>query len=262
MTRLVRSEVAKLLTIRSSYALVLMTAVGTAGIGVAVALAPHNHGLQRLIFPARGTPAWYDIVFSALALAEDFALVFGIIIMTGEFRHKTATPTFLAEPRRGRVAAAKLVVSLGAGVVVMAAAVLAAFVLGLSFVAAGYGDIGEMAGRLGHVLPGYLAATVLFASYGIGLGALLKNQVLALVVGLGVTAVVEPILIAAWPNVGRWFPSEAARSLQTTSRLAQSGFGADLGHLLPSWEGALVLVGYALVLSLAGSLTTLRSDIT
>ncbi len=262
MIRLMKAEALKLVTIRSTYALLLMTAIGTAGIGVAVALAPHNHGIQRLLFPPRGTPAWYDLVFSALALAEDFALVLGVIIMTGEFRHKTATPTFLAEPRRGRVVAAKLTVSLGAGVVVMAAAAFAALVLGLCFVAAGYGGVGEMAGRLGHALPGYLVATVLFGTYGIGLGAILKNQVLALVVGLGLTAVVEPIIVAAWPTVGRWFPSEAARSLETGSSLSRSGFGGGLSHLLPSWEGALVLIAYALALSIVGSMTTLRTDIT
>lgn len=262
MIRLIRAETRKLLTIRSSYALLAVTAIATAGVGVAVALPPHHRGVAALLFPPRGTPAWYDTVFSSLGVAQDLSLVLGILIVTGEFRHKTATPTFLAEPRRGKVAAAKLIVSAVAGVVVTAAAALGALLLGVSLVGAGYGDLAEMVSRLGHVLPGYLAATVLFGTYGVGLGAILKNQVIALVVGLGVSAIVEPIINAAWPSVGRWLPSTAARSLESTSQLARSGFGADLGHLLTSWEGALVLAGYAVVLALAGSLTTLRTDIT
>ena len=54
-------------------------------------------------------------VFSVLDNARLLALVLGVLIITGEYRHKTVTPTFLAEPRRGRVVAAKLGVGFGAG---------------------------------------------------------------------------------------------------------------------------------------------------
>lgn len=262
MIRLFMAETRKLLTIRSTYALLLFTILATAGVGVAVALAPHQRGVEALLFPAKGTPAWYDTVFSSLTIAQDLALVLGIMIVTGEFRHRTATPTFLTEPRRERVAAAKLILSGVSGVVVAGAAALAGLILGLIFVASGYGSAAEMFGRLGHVLPGVIGATVLFGMYGVGLGALLKNQVLALVVGLGLSAVVEPIITAAWPGVGRWLPNDAARSLETTSDVARSGFGAGLGHLLPTWEGVAVLVAYILVLSVGGSFITLKADIT
>lgn len=263
MRRLVAAEVEKLRTIWSSYLLLGLTLLATGLIGLTIALAPHpRHSLEAVVFPPRGSAAWFLAVFSAMAVAQDLALVLGILVVTGEFRHKTATPIFLAEPRRARVAGAKLMVSAGGGVLVAASAALAALVLGLCLVAAGYGDTGLMLGRLGHVLPGIFGASVLFAMYGLGLGALLKNQVVALVVGLGVSAVVEPIVVGVWPGVGRWLPNQAAQAIEATGSLAHQGLGAALVHPLSIWQAVLVLLGYALVLATAGSYTTLRADIT
>jgi hypothetical protein len=39
-------------------------------------------------------------------------------------------------------------------------------------------------------------------------------------------------------------------------------FGANGTHLLAWWEGGLLLLGYGLVLALAGTFTTLRADVT
>ena len=45
-----------------------------------------------------------------------FALILGVTGMTAEYRYQTATPTFLATPRRARVVVAKAVAHLGVGV--------------------------------------------------------------------------------------------------------------------------------------------------
>ncbi len=263
MIRLVRAEISKLVTIWSTYVLLGITTLATGLIGLAIGLAPHRRGIEALLFPARGTPAWFHDVFSAMAVSEDLALVLGILLVTTEYRHKTVTPTYLGEPRRGRVTAAKLVVSVAGGVVVAAAAAVGALVLGGALAGSGYGDTSIMLGAFGHVFPGVLLASILFAIYGVGLGAILKNQVVALVVGLGVSAVVEPIIVGVWPSVGRWLPSQAARSIESVSTTASGGgFGSGLSNLLPSWEGALVLLAYGVVLAAAGSFTTLRADVT
>ena len=265
MTRLLRSEVFKLRTVWSTWLLLGITAVLTAGLVTIVAFVPHNGRDVADLFPARGTAGWFDIVFSVMTLAVDLALILGAVMITGEHRHKTITPTFLAEPRRGRMAAAKLVVALGAGLVVAVVAGAVGLVFGFAAVGGGVGNVGRMLTEYRHVWPGVAAAAVLYGAYGVGLGALLKNQVVTIVVALVAIAVIEPIVGSAAPSVGRWFPGYAAQALEsvTASARHQGAFGGGSSvHLLVWWAGAVVLVGYGVVLAALGSFTTLRADVT
>ena len=264
MIRLARAEVQKLTTVWSSYALLAVTAVASGLLGVAVALAPHRRAAAAgLLLPVHGTAAWYDEVFSASVIALDLALVLGVLVVTGEYRHKTVTPTYLAEPRRGRITAAKLVVAAGTGAIVGVVAGVAVLGLGAGLAGVGNGTFHGMFVELGHVVPGVIAGSILFAVYGAGLGALLRNQVVALVVGLGVTAVVEPVIVAVWPGEARWLPSQAARSLEsvTSTATANVGLGRGAVHLLPSWEAAVLLLAYGVVLAVTGTFTALRADV-
>ena len=264
MTRLLRSEVLKLRTVWSTWVLLGVAAVLTGALSVVIGFVPRNRRDVGVMFPARGTVGWYDVVFSVMTVAIDLALVLGVIMITGENRHKTITSTFLAQPRRGRVATSKLLVALGAGLVVAVVAGAVSLIFGYGTVAGGLGSSGRMLTEFRHVWPGVAAACVLFAAYGVGLGATLKNQVVALVVGLGATAIVEPILVAAVPSVGRWLPSEVAQALESVTARPQvrGAFGSGLTHLVTWWEGALVLLAYGVALVAAGSFTTLRADVT
>jgi ABC-2 type transport system permease protein len=259
-----RSEVMKLRTVWSTWVLLAVAGVLTGALSVVIGFAPHNRRDVVVLFPAQGTVGWYDVVFSVMTVAVDLALVLGVIMITGENRHKTITSTLLAEPRRGRMAASKLFVALGAGLVVAMVAGAVALGFGFGTVAAGLAPAGRMLTEFRHVWPGVAAASVLFGAYGVGLGALLKNQVVALVVGLGATAVIEPILVAAVPSVGRWMPSEVAQALESvTARPEVRGaLGSGLSHLVTWWEGALVLLAYGVVLVAAGTFTTMRADVT
>jgi hypothetical protein len=109
-----------------------------------------------------------------------------------------------------------------------------------------------------RIAPGVILGTGLFAVYGLGLGALLKNQVVAIVVGLGFTLVVETIVGAIWPTIGEYLPGQSATALEDAARTSF----AETSRLLPWWGGAVMLVVYGLVLSVVGTRTTLRSDVT
>ena len=266
MIRLLRAEALKLRTIWSTWAILIITMVLTGGLGVLFGFAPHPQDVEALLFPARWTSSWFDLVFSTMTVSVDLALILGVICVTGEYRHKTVTPTLLCEPKRGRMVAAKLLSSAGGGVVVGVAGGLTGLVLGIGLVAGGFGDTGRMLTEYRHVFPGVLAACVLYGIYGLGLGALLKNQVVALVVGLGVIAVVEPIVEGVVPSVGRWLPGQAAEALESVavsaSRRGGGGIFSSTAHLITWWEGALVLLAYGVVLAVAGTFTTLRADVT
>ena len=96
-----------------------------------------------------------------------------------------------------------------------------------------------------RIAPGVILGTGLFAIYGLGLGALLKNQVVAIVVGLGFTLVVETIVGAIWPSIGEYLPGQAATALEDAARTT---FRGAITLLLPWWGGALMLLVYGVAL--------------
>jgi hypothetical protein len=254
-----RSEALKLRTVWSTWLIVGVAVVVMVLLGLLVAFVHPRHGSVRdLLQPLHGSVRWFDNIFSTMATAQDLALVLGILCVTGEYRHKTVTTTYLAEPRRGRVTVAKLVVSAVAGLAVAVAVGAAGLGFGFVVVALGNGTAAVMLGQYGHVIPGVLGAAVLFAVYGIGLGATVKNQVVAVVVGIGFTAVVEPIVEGVAPQVAKYLPGYAAQAL---SGSAARGIGRVI-PLLPWWQGTIALLAYGVVLATAGSLTTLRADVT
>jgi hypothetical protein len=87
---------------------------------------------------------------------------------------------------------------------------------------------------------------------------MLRNQALAVVVGLGFSFAVEPIIEGVAPRVARYLPGYAAQAL---SGSAARGISRVI-PLLTWWEGALALLAYGVVFAAAGSFTTLRADVT
>ena len=199
----------------------------------------------------------------AASLGFVFPLMVGVLSVTGEFRHRTITPTLLAEPNRTRLIAAKLLASVPLGLlfgVVGAASTTGAgaIVLALTDHPTLLAD-GQV---LGVVARTALALTV-WCVLGVGLGCVLTNQVLAIVAVLAFTQFVEPLArllfgqVEALSSVGSYLPGAAGEAISGGSFYTQAG----AGDLLPGWGGALVLIGYALAFALIGRLTTFRRDI-
>lgn len=184
-------------------------------------------------------------------------VVLGILMLTQEFRFGTATPTFLATPRRGRVVAAKLVAVAVAGAVFAVVSAVVAIALSVALIDLRGGQL-TFDATAWQVLGGALLVLVLYGPIGIGIGALIRNQVAAVVVTLAWMFVAEQLLVALLPSVGRWTPGGAAAAVLQLGDLATQG----RGNLLPVWGGALVLAAYAAVLAMLGARTTLRRDLT
>jgi hypothetical protein len=106
---------------------------------------------------------------------------------------------------------------------------------------------------LGHVLLGAVLAAGLCGLVGVGVAALVRNQVAALV-GVAVwVLLVEGLLMSLLnvPSLGKWLPSAAAAALTNPG-------GGQLSRL----AGSLLLAGYALALAAAGTRLVVRRDIT
>lgn len=102
MTRLISAELLKLRSTRTFLGCVL-AALALVPISVALAILEAGpHGAYML-----NSSAGVRHVLAAAGSAASVVVVVGILTMAGEFRHSTATATFLITPQRGRVVAAK-----------------------------------------------------------------------------------------------------------------------------------------------------------
>jgi ABC-2 type transport system permease protein len=230
---LLAAEVLKLRTTRTVWGLLAATvAVSVLAVASAVIV-----GADTSLDPesARGVRS----ILSVTVNGAIFVLVLGVIISAGEYRHRTATDSFLTTPRRWKVIAAKLCVAGAAGVV------FGAFSAGVSMAAAAAVYRIE-----GFTLPlgssdawatfaGAIFYAALFGAIGAATGSLIRNQVVAIVGWLVWLAVVEHIAAAGFlPEVGRWLPVEAGRALVLSPN----------EDLLAPATAALVLATYAVAI--------------
>jgi ABC-type transport system involved in multi-copper enzyme maturation permease subunit len=253
MINTVRSEWTKLFTTRTWIGLLIGACLMVGGFAALfTGLAGQEQNGQPGI-PAVGTQQYEELAFSVAANASVLLLILGIIGMTQEYRHRTATPTFLTEPRRGRVITAKLfayaLVAVPFAVVILAIDVLVVMIYAGARGAAPSlnADNLQTLGASGLVL-------VVFSVIGVGVGALFRNQVGAIVGSLVYLYVVEPIVasIGAIQGAFKWLPGGAVQAIT-------SDFQAP--ELLQPWQGALLLLGYGLVAAVLGTFLAVRRDV-
>jgi hypothetical protein len=210
--------------------------------------------LHALALPADRLASASDQVqvfrFGSL-LGALFAGLVGAMSITGEIRHGTIRPTFLITPRRGRVIAAKIVASALVGTVFGLAAVGLAVGVGSAALAARGVPITLDGGDYTLMPLGGVAAAALWAPLGLGLGALLRNQVATLVAIFLWLFFIENLLIDFVPGVGRFAPGAAAAAMT----------GLDPETLLAPAVAAFLLALYAAAAAAAGTLATLRRDV-
>lgn len=250
MTHLVRAELLKLRTTRMFYGNALLALLG---VPLAVALAIQTAGHLGSTAPLH-TPEGVRNVLSSASSGTLLLLVIGILLMTNEARHNTATATFLITPDRTKVIAGKLAATTTVGLALASAASALTLAIALPWLAAKDVDVDLLSSNVGLAVAGSIAANTLYAIIGVGLGCLVRNQTAAIAAALVWMMVVEGILIGLRPDIGRWLPGGAADALTSTPTAH--------GGMLPMWAGALLLATYGLVLAAAGTRFTLHQDIT
>lgn len=246
MKNLIHAELLKLRTTRAFWAYI---AAALAFVPVSIALSITTASDTAPLTSSEGLRG----VISAASAGGLLVLLIGITMMAGEFRHNTATTTFLITPVRNRVIAAKVAAGTIVGLVLAAASSVLTLAVALPWLAARDIDVSLLSGDVGVPVLGAFIATGLAAAVGIGLGALMPNQTLAITVVVVWTSIVEALLVGFLPEVGRWLPTGAASAL--------GGTVTAEGGLLPFWGAALVLTGYALAIAAAGANLLTRKEI-
>jgi ABC-2 type transport system permease protein len=248
MTAQLRSELLKQRTTRTNLALMAWM-VGL--VVLVVALHVLSFGVDDLSRDGNQM----KILGLGTLIGALFAALLGAMSITGEFRTGTIRPTFLVTPRRTRVVAAKVVASMLAGLGVgLVAAALTAGVETAGLAARGI-DIELGSGDYAQLLAGGAFAAALFGAIGVGVGALVRNQV-ATVVGLCVWLLfLEPLLLGDVPSAAKYAPEASAGAIAGAiqSQIADTLVAPALGVVL--------LAAYAALAGLAGSLLITRRDV-
>jgi hypothetical protein len=181
-------------------------------------------------------------------------ILIGIFVIAGEFRFSTITSTFLITPKRNRVIGAKLAATALVGFTVAIANAILTLAIALPWLSARHVELGPHAGDIAVVLLGAIASTAIGGLVGVGIGAVLTNQTLAVTGTLVWIFVVETMLTSFASGFGRWLPGAAASSM---SGVAPAG---DAGYL-PMWGAALLFTAYGLAFAGLGSRLIVRRDI-
>ena len=202
-------------------------------------------------------PDYVTSIVAACGSASVFILLIGVLGLTGEYRHMTITATFLASPRRWPVLLSK------AAVFGVLGALLGIVNFAVSYALARLTLAGKVHAPIdtslaGKILLGVMLGFAIYAILGMAVGALLRNQIAAVIIALVWVLLVQPLLGVFFSWAPKWLPGGALDSILHQSYQG----GRTTADLLPAWGGALVLIGYAVVLGAIAAGTTLRRDVT
>ncbi|MGH3115958.1 MAG: ABC transporter permease [Nocardioidaceae bacterium] len=251
MPNLVAAELAKLLSTRL-WLWLLLASVALVALYVSLNIAFADNSVTLPL----DTPPGQQTLFAIGAGARPLVAVLGATAITTEFRHRTATATFLATPHRGQVVIAKLATCTIAGVAYGLACIATVTAIVLPWLGAKGIDVSLTSNGIPRTLAGVVVAYAIFAVIGVAVGALVRDQVAAVVGLLIYLFVVEPIVtnIPAFETWTPFLPGPAGSALTQISLTTQ--------QFLDPWQGGLVLVGYATTLAVAGTFLAIRDDVT
>jgi ABC-2 type transport system permease protein len=246
--QIVRTEFLKLRTTRLWWGLTL----GLLGLSALGAILTLVFAGQEAGFTL-GDEAQQRSLFGSAGFNSVFALVFGIIGMAGEYKQGTITPTFLASPRRWRVVLAKAVAYGFAGFLL--GLVSSLLVAVISYVGLAIKDI-EVVMTTSEVIElfgGSTATATFYGVLGVAIGAVIPNQIAALIAALVEQLIAEPLLFNFFPEEARFLVGGASSILSGSP---------NVGATLSLWAAAGVLAAWCAALLSLGSLITERKDIT
>ena len=257
MSGTLRAELRKTTTTRMWWVLLICVVVLSGGYGAGVAL------LQ----PSTGAPFDDPGIIRSLynggnPVTRVLALMLGIATIGAEYRHRTLAATYLATPRRSRVLLGKAGSLLLFGLLFGVAGVVAGVAVSAPFVLINDGSFFFERGDTWRSLVLGAGSLALWTMLGMGIGILIKNMLVAMLVGITFAYLVEPILalvchLRNWELALNLLPTGATNAmLGITSPLL---FASD--DPFAWWQGALVLAAWCLIPAVLGMLSTVRRDV-
>ena len=260
MSGILRAELRKIITTKLWWVLlvgVLLLGGGYAAVVAAFALLPpvtggafSDAGIVRSVYNG-GNPG-----------SRWLATVLGIAAMGAEYRYQTLAATYLATPRRSRLLLGKAISLLLLGMVYGVASVAAGVGVAVPFLLANDGSFFLDRADTWRSLVLGVFSVALWTLFGMGIGILIRNFLVAMLTGISFAVLVEPVLALVCYLRGL---DGALNALPTGATNAVLGLTSPV--LFPSgapsswWQAALVLAAWLLVPAAVGILSTVRRDV-
>jgi ABC-2 type transport system permease protein len=250
---LIRAEFRKLTTTQVWFWM-LLTCTGLTALGVVTQIAStqEDFELQRNL---------HDILISATAAATYVPLfVLGVLAVTTEYRYQTITPTVLATPSRWTLITAKLITYVLVGAAYALICLLVELAIALPWLSARHVDV-ALGENKGPLLSVFIVLTM-FALVGLGVGALVRNQIVAVSVGVIFILILDRLIVLI-PGVKYVYPYMLSGAVGAIVERAHSENRViNKVHLLSPAGGTAVLLAWALLTAVVGAGITMNRDIT
>lgn len=185
----------------------------------------------------------------SIAALRVFVVLLGVLVVTTEYSHGDIVWRYLAEPSRAVLMTAKAVAVAAVGAVLgLVALQVGILVIGLH--AGGAEGLGLTSTTAAQSVAGSVLGGALAGVMGVGIGAAVRNQTVAVIGTLVAFLVVEPLMTALVPSIGAYLPNGAASA-------AVAGDATTF-----TWAVGLTLTAaYAAIAGLAGGLLCTRNDV-
>lgn len=256
---LMKSEYRKIIYARSSWGL-LLAAIFISALSTAVTVPILNSEGGAAFGVSLQETAGVDATYANAVSGYIFAIVLGVLIMAGEFRHGTAAATFLSSPNRAVVLAAKLAVAALASAAMLLVSALAGFGTGAVALLTVDNSAQPTEGLFLNLLIASVLAGAVLGIIGVAVGTLIRNQLIAIVSVLVYLFVIDPLLLALWTDVGKWLPSGLITAMLSIDLNAPE-LGFNTANYLGAIPAAIVLIGYGGVFAIIAVATSLRRDV-
>ena len=279
LVRLIRAEFMKIRTTSTGELFLTGFIVFTA-----MALAINGFGIHHQLYPQQGlvsraqavaqvaqarSPAGVAAIAASMMTSGQrvgvlFALLLGVLVVTSEFANQTAAVTFVTVPRRTTVIMAKVAAAACCGALFWLVGTVIAAVSTPLFLYSQHVSTSLAGWSVSRSVLLNLVAFVAWGVFGLGLGAVLRSQLVSVIAAIAVyvgsfgTELVFTALYNSFhqgwmlgaPVIGPAVASE----VMTTS-------GPAFPYAPPGWVGGVFIIGYTVTLVAGGVVLTKRRDV-
>jgi ABC-2 type transport system permease protein len=278
LARLLRAEFMKIRTTGTGWLFLTGFVVFTA-----LALTISGFGSHYQLYPQQGpgraqalaqaaqarTPSGLAAIAAGMMTSGQrigviFALLLGVIIVTSEFANQTAAVTFVTVPRRTTVIRAKLAAAACCGALFWLVGTVIAAVTTPLFLYSQHVSTSLAGWTVARSVLLNLLAFVAWGAFGLGLGAVLRSQMAAVIAAIAVYVgsfgallvftLLYNLLHQAWLLGGPVIAPAVASEVMVTS-------GPAFPHAPPGWVGGVIMIGYTVALVAGGIALTKRRDV-